>query len=453
MSSASLRVAALHAYTEGKPLGELPHDDLTTLAEVAALLSALDVLLERVRRGRKLEERTLFRLAAELQNIDFAALSAQSGEVPEQAWHCANRLADVCEALCEHFNGPELRREHLPAEPDEFAFACKVLALFAHPRLPNFMRAVADQPALHDEYLWEIMFRSWLGSSAEYPERLLAMSDALAGLRARKYLRVCFLDYANALAYSGVYEQQERPHPFDSAAGEKALAELLAEQGEKSSYAVSAAATLPFVASERREKLLPVAEAHSDPLVRLEANYALARVGEERGISALAEALGHPELEARAHHYLTELGRQDLLDPVWNTEDGRARRQILNWLAHPDEFGRSPDHLEVRPAVTLVWPPSGETLPLRVFRYRYDGEESREGQGLHGSVLFALRRPTAQLTPEEVLALHCSWEIAQAEGRDDFSVEDGWARLAAQNPSFKPRSTGKKGLLARLFRA
>ena len=69
---------------------------------------------------------------------------------------------------------------------------------------------------------------------------------------------------------------------------------------------------------------------------------------------------------------------------------------------------------------------------------------------MEGSVLFALRRPTAELSSEELLALHCSWETAQQEGREDWSVEDGWQRLAEHNPQFKPR---KKGFLSRLFRA
>lgn len=460
MSAASDRVQKLIAYAQtasAEHLQDLPSEDLATEAEVTALLAALNRLKEQAEAGANLTSDflggPLHKLAGQVQNFDPEALSPASGEVPNEVWECVNRLADACDVMTAAVALHSGLTEPLPqAVPDDLAFACKVLALYGHPRIPKFLEALSDAPAYHKEYLWEVMFSVWLRSTVEKSEKLDAMMDSLRNLNATDFLRITYLDFVNMLGHNfGFFREDGRVHPFDSAKGERLLFELIRDvDPEHFSYAHSATASLLFLSSDRRARLATLAAQHPSELVQLEANYARAALGIEEGVKELAFMVTDDELGPRAFAYLEALNRLDAVPDELKGEAGAARREALSWLTHPQEFGCAPDHLEILSPVTLYWPPMQEERQLWPFRYRYENAEgeTRDGQGLVGAVTFALRAQTAQLSPEDLIALHCSWESAMNEGLEDWSVNDGWQRLGKHNASYR-----RKGFLGRLFRA
>ena len=124
--------------------------------------------------------------------------------------------------------------------------------------------------------------------------------------------------------------------------------------------------------------------------------------------------------------YLEELGRDDLIPDAANEPHFRALADMCDWLAHPQEFGRSPDEIELYDTRELFWPPTNDVRQLWLFKYRYIAEEKGEsddcGLGMYGSTTFSLFDETnSDMAPEDVYALHCCWEL---EANDDPRAPD-----------------------------
>jgi len=296
----------------------------------------------------------------------------------------------------------------------------------------------ARSPLLRDGFPWSMIFH--LVAKDRHPWR----ADVIEALRKplpEGFVAVTFLDLCNSAARSG----RLACHPFDSEAGLVLLRQWLHETDEdRSSYAHSAAASIPFLSKGHREEVQALADQHSDRGVQLEAAWAAAATGDERGYQKLEAASVVPQEAAAATHYLTELGAENRIPAQSQTDDFKAISEMCQWLAHPMEFGQPPDEIEQADARELFWPPTNDRRKLWVFRYEYapeeDETEPRAGYGMVGSTTFALfGESTPDLSTQQVYGLHCAWELeckGDARAPKKRSAETGLQILKEHNPDF-----------------
>jgi hypothetical protein len=225
------------------------------------------------------------------------------------------------------------------------------------------------------------------------------------------FAAVVTLDLANTLC------RQERlaSHPFDTPAGHQMLEAWLRDSDpDHYGYAQSSAASLPFLPNRARTRLAALAMDHPDACVQMEAAWASAYRGGKAGLKFLARMCLDPRTSRAAQHYLEELGRSEVIPEQARAPDFRALAEMCSWLAHPNEFGRPPDDIELYDTRELYWPPTDDNRRLWLFRYRYakEGEEDDIGFGMVGSITFALfGEATGELCAEDVYGLHCCWEL------------------------------------------
>lgn len=299
-------------------------------------------------------------------------------------------------------------REGYDSAAGELLFALKIFAMYRGEQALQRIIDAARIPLDADSYMWSAVLSALVKSEPEAATRVAA---ALREPLPPGFIAVALLDMANTLAR----EHGVTSHPFDTDPGRELLRAWLTDKGPDSvSYAISAAASLPFLTGSR--ELLTLAQEHTDVAVRMEAAWAAARGGEPLALARLQDWSKDPKTRKRAVTYLKELGSQPA--PVSEEERPQldAMAEMSQWLEHPAEFGRAPDHLEVYDHRRLFWPPTNDERDIWLFRYRYEDEEGapEEGVGMVGSVTFALfGETTAELSPEDIYALHCGWELQQ----------------------------------------
>jgi len=197
---------------------------------------------------------------------------------------------------------------------------------------------------------------------------------------------------------------------------------------------------LAFVPGKAAEKLLLGAEAHPDTNVRLEAMFALARRGHPGSDDKLVQAALDPATSELAVAYLEELGKGHLVPEQVAEPVFAATAQMISWLAHPMEFGRAPEAIELWDRRTIHWPPTDDERELFLFRFSYPKTKTAAastGVGLVGSVTFSLAgdaRPDPRGTPEDALARHCVWEL---EHNEDPRAGDGSLEVGRRLLGFK----------------
>lgn len=306
-------------------------------------------------------------------------------------------------------------------------FALKILSLYGTPDGLDRLVDAAHHPKLAEEYLWHVILS---GLPRKHP-----VTESVAGRLVDPlppgFAGVATLDLVNALLLDGA----DMTHTFQSDEGLARIEGWLRDKDEENfSYAVSAAAALPFLERSGRDRLFALAWEHSSPEVQLEAAYASARIGGEAGIKVLVRWCEDPRYALRAMAYLEELDREDALPACLEDEDYLALAHMTQWLMHPNEYGSAPDRIEMIDCREMFWPPVDERRVMRLFRYEYDStpDEDEEGEdgsesgrkessgevetdvgiGLVGSVTFSLfGESTPDMTPEQLYGLHCAWEL------------------------------------------
>ena len=136
--------------------------------------------------------------------------------------------------------------------------------------------------------------------------------------------------------------------------------------------------------------------------------------------------------------YLRELDREEAIPERANDPTFKATAEMSHWLSHPNEFGRIPDELELFDTREIFWPPTNDRRQVWLFKYRYlpeePGGESEVGIGMVGSITFVLfGEATDNLSPEDVYALHCCWELQfkdDPRAPEERSIEIGRQILA-----------------------
>jgi hypothetical protein len=314
-------------------------------------------------------------------------------------------------------------------------FLLKILALYQQQGDGALIAAAARVSALANEYLWCVV----LDIVGERHPDAMEICDALREPLPEGFVGVAYLDFANGLAANNRISN----HPFNSDLGMERIAAYLTDDNpDNSSYAISAAACLPFIESGAREKLMNIADRHPDGAVRLEAAWASAKRGSEFGRHRLAQQCLNPKFAIRAISYLEELGLGRYVPQRARGPDFQAKAEMCNWLMHPAEYGRPPNEITQYDTRVLNWPPTNDRRRLWLFKYRYhargDDGPADDGIGLVGSVTFSLVGDvTADMTPEDVYALHCCWELKcqqDARAPDEATIAAGRKVLAAVNP-------------------
>ena len=303
----------------------------------------------------------------------------------------------------------DARLPHAEEQQNQLLFAIKIFARYGMEEGLERLIVAARHPILREGYLWMVIFEQLGDQDPLLPDLIERLSDPLP----EGFVAIAFLDWVNRLTREEVIGE----HPFDSYEGLKKLRNWLrSSQPDEFSYAHSAAAALPFISKPQREPLLALAMDHPDAKVQMESAWASAKLGSESGLKFLARLCLDRNHSTTACAYLEELDHDDLIPDAANEPDFRAMADLCDWLAHPQEFGRSPDEIEQYDTRDLFWPPTNDVRQVWLFRYRYlaetEGEADDCGLGFYGSITFSLfGETTHDMAPEDAYALHCCWEL------------------------------------------
>jgi hypothetical protein len=223
-------------------------------------------------------------------------------------------------------------------DDDDLLFLLKVVCLYA-PKggLERLVTAVRS-PLLKKGYLWSVIFE--IVSNDRHPWQT-DIVEALRDPLPDGFTAVTYLELSNAVARSGKLAR----HPFDTEAGLALLQAWLLDK-ERADYGHSAAASIPFLSPQAREKVQALADQHPNRAVQLEAAWAAAASGEARGYQALQAACADPREASAAMQYLTELGAEDRIPLHASSADFKAISEMCEW--------RLPRHLTRLPCLAPV---------------------------------------------------------------------------------------------------
>ena len=307
-------------------------------------------------------------------------------------------------------------------DADDLLFVLKVLAMYGSDEGAQRVIQAARKPLKPENYMWEPVLSCFSPAHPHRDEVFEALGDPLPP----GFIAVALFDSANRSAL----EVGLARHPFDSPAGWQRLQRWVEDcDADHFSYAHSATAALPFLSNPPRDNLLALAMDHADPGVQMEAAWAAAKLGREGGLKLLARYCLDVNHSDGAQHYLTELGRPDLVPAEATEPSFQAKAEFARWLAHPSELGRPPDELEIVDHRTLAWPPEREPTPFWVIRYLVRDTTGLDDDdvdcGLVGSATWCFfSHKMHQRPPEDVYAIHCFWEMQQAGLIDEADATD-----------------------------
>ena len=314
---------------------------------------------------------------------------------------------------------PELRRllkdglKFPEYREDELMFIMKILAMYHQEQDVNLIIDVALSGFNSDGYMWSVIF----GVFDKDHEHWKALIDGFKDKLPNGFVCIAYLDFVNGHAIEGRITK----HPFDSDKGMEKLKFWLSDKNEENySYAHSSTVALPFLNEVNRTILWKLARQHPDIGVRIESAWATAKVGNLDGIKELKEWALDVNYSTIAIQYLKELGYETEIPAEALKDDFKAMAEMVNWLSHPNEFGRPPSKIELYDTRTLFWPPTNDQRTVWLFKYTYTPQEADGeldvGIAMTGSVTFALfGEATDKLSPEEAYGLHCAWELEMNE--------------------------------------
>ncbi len=341
------------------------------------------------------------------------------------------------------FDAYDARLRSAEEREGDLLFALRMFARYGVEEGLDRVVAGAFNPALSDGYLWPAIFEQLKEEDPILSKLIRRLSKPLPS----GFARVAFLDWTNRLIRKGTILK----HPFNSPEGTALLQTWLASGDEDDfSFAHSATAAIPFVSEPARTQLLALATDHPDINVRMEAAWASARLGHEAGRKFLAHQCLDHNYSMAARAFLEELGLREVIPQEADEPGFRAKSKMCEWLSLPKEFGRPPDDIELFDTRELHWPPTKDWRPVWLFKFRYaadesdtalDGEEGEEssadetGIGMSGGIPHSLYDETnAQMSPTDIYALHCCWELEfkhDARAPKVRSIEAGRALLDA----------------------
>jgi len=165
-------------------------------------------------------------------------------------------------------------------------------------------------------------------------------------------------------------------------------------------------------------KLYRAVELSHRPL-RLEVAYALARLGEAKGLQVLVELAAEPVVRSPALAYLDELGERQRVDQAFRSPVALAEGDLVGWLAQPTQFGVAPQAVELFESRRMPWPGYDEPVECFLFQYTYRwGERELRGVGIAGPTVHALVVDLADLPPSDIFAAYAGWSAEHEQIRE-----------------------------------
>ncbi|MCA9116225.1 MAG: hypothetical protein KDA79_14165 [Planctomycetaceae bacterium] len=345
-----------------------------------------------------------------------------------------------------HSGMPELLRVHDAqfgtASVEEILYLLKIFAMYRYREGCERIPRAARHPRYQNGFLWQVVFQQLsmdLDDDNEFgtPQAdplLTDLCDELRNPLPQGFAAIAYLDWSNELCRNELIDV----HPFDSVEGMDMLEDWLADSDpDEFSYAQSAAVAINWLRLPARSRLVALAIDHPQMMVQLEGAWAAASWGSDSAVKMLSRFCLERGLSVAAREYLEELDREDAIPGIARDPDFEAMSEMCHWLGHPGEFGRTPEDIELLDSRTLYWPPTGDERTLWLFRFHYtptdDGDEPEVGVGLVGSITATLYDETEpDMTPEEIYALHCCWELeitGDPRAPEERTVEAGLSIL------------------------
>lgn len=295
-----------------------------------------------------------------------------------------------------------------------------ILKMFAFYKNKNGLHKLSElvnSDFKSDNYLWNVILSNVAEDEAKYSKIINGLNGKIpAGL-----LGISYLDMCNSIAIKiNTFE-----HPFNSSTGFAFLDNIVKKSTpENVSYVVSATASIPFLAKEYQEKLLESVNDYNNIDIQIEAAWAGTKIGKENSVDKLVNFSKDYRYSTKAVSYLQELHLENKIPNETNNSDFQALSEMCSWLSHPNEFGSYPDQAEIFDKKSLYWPPTKDTRVIYLIKYKYknhneDGSDE-VGIGLVGSVTFSLfgLENMLQLSPIELMAIHCNWELEKENYQD-----------------------------------
>jgi hypothetical protein len=146
--------------------------------------------------------------------------------------------------------------------------------------------------------------------------------------------------------------------------------------------------------------------------IKLEAAYALAKLGELRAVDLIVELLQDDSSRARAVAYLHELSADDRIGPEWTTSLAKAKSDLALWLSQPEQFAIPPSRIELVEQRTMLWP--GFEGPQECFLLQFDygtGEGTYSNVGFSGPFASAMSLDMKSFSNDAAFAMYLASDV------------------------------------------
>ena len=154
--------------------------------------------------------------------------------------------------------------------------------------------------------------------------------------------------------------------------------------------------------------------------IQTEAAGALARFGDEEGITRLIQLAEEPSARLRVLAYANELDIEDKIDAQYKIPNSRAEAELALWLAQPSQMSVPPSVIEVLEHRCQFWPGYDEPVDCFLLRFDYTlRERSYSNLGIAGPIVHAFEADITELSTDDAFAAFAGW---QAEHEDIYVV-------------------------------
>lgn len=150
--------------------------------------------------------------------------------------------------------------------------------------------------------------------------------------------------------------------------------------------------------------------------IRSEVAFALAKFGEDDGVTQLLELVKEPVSRLRVIQYADELGLSDRIAEEFTTSVAIAESELAIWLSQPIQMGVPPTMIELVDQRNCYWPGYDEPIDCFLFRFRYQyGENSFSNIAIVGPLIHAFLANLEDLSMDDVYAAFAGWQAEHDE--------------------------------------
>lgn len=179
---------------------------------------------------------------------------------------------------------------------------------------------------------------------------------------------------------------------------------------------VSLCDTLGLIGNPESSVALEEAMDLSHRRIQAEAAAALARLGDEKGISRLVALAADPVTRSRVVQYADELDLSGAIEEKYRFPQSLAESELASWLASPEQYAIPPtriEHLETR---TLYWPGYEEPRDCYLFQFYYQlPQGAYTNIGIVGPLTHTFTCDLIALSVDDQFAVFAGWHAEHEE--------------------------------------